>query len=72
METIFRVWDEETEEFAYSNKEDDNYFWFFENGQFKVMRRTSDLEYIDGIAVAEYPSAEEIDSKIELFSYKGE
>ena len=66
-EIRFRVWDEEAEIFVYSSEEDENYFWLFENGRLQVMRRTSELEYVEGIAVAEYPSAEEIDSEIEQY-----
>ena len=67
-ENKLRVWDEEAEIFVYSSEEDENYFWLFENGRLQVMRRTSEFEYVEGIAVAEYPSAEEIDSELEQYS----
>ena len=56
----FRVWD--TDEYVYSESQDENYVWSFENGILKCWALTETQATIDE---PPYPGSEELDGDIE-------
>ena len=61
----YRVWDEEAEQYYYSDKESDDYIWCFEEGKIKVYTPVLEPATIDE---PEYVHGEQVEGEIEDFT----